>query len=157
MIATTDSALIAEMERIDRFFEGTEAGEVPLERLRASGMVIPDDDAELDDAALGALLRQMIDGLFELGVVIEQTDHLSDRECYRWLVRDELLHEMLFSVAGGHWNVSPVGGGSEEDIEIYLRYYADEEERQEWARDFGVSLPPHQELPYDRDRVLALE
>ena len=157
MVEEDEADIIAEMERIDRFFEGTEAGEIPLEKLRASGMVIPDDDAELDDAALGALLRQMIDGLFELGVVIEQTDHLSDRECYRWLVRDELLHELLFSVASGHWNVSPIGGGSEQDIEIYLRYYADEEERQQWACDFGVPLPPHEELPYDRDRLVRLE
>lgn len=157
MVEEDEMDIIAEMERIDRFFEGTEPGEIPLEKLRASGMVIPDDDAELDDAALGALLRQMIDRLFDLGVVIEQTDHLSDRECYRWLVRDELLHELLFSVAGGHWNVSPIGGGSEQDIEIYLRYYADEEERQQWARDFGVPLPPHEELPYDRDRVVGVE
>ena len=98
----------------------------------------------------------MLDALFELGVVIDQTDHLSDRECYRWLVGDMLLHEMLFSIAGGHWNVSPIGGGSEEDNEIYLRYYADEEDRQRWARDFGVSVPPPEELPYDRDRLLGL-
>jgi len=63
----------------------------------------------------------MLDALFDLGVVIDQTDHLSDRESDRWLVTDMLLHEMLFSIAGGHWNVSPIGGGSEEDNEIYLR------------------------------------
>lgn len=99
----------------------------------------------------------MLDALFDLGVVIEETDHLSDRECYRWLVGDALREEMLFSSGDGHWHVSPIGGCSEEDIEIYLRYYADEEYRQQWARDFGVALPPHETPPFDRDRLLGLE
>ena len=157
MVGEHEVDVIEEMERLDRFFDGTEPGEIPLERLRASGMEIPDDDAELDDGRLHATLRQMLDALLDLGMAIENTDHLSDRECYRWLVGDALREETLFSEGGGCWHVSPIGGGSEEDNEIYLRYYADEKDREQWARDFGVALPPHEKLPYDRDRLLGQE
>jgi hypothetical protein len=36
-----------------------------------------------------------------------------------------------------------------------LRYYADDEVRKDWAKDFPDSeLPPHETPPYDRDRLL---
>jgi len=61
-----------------------------------------------------------------------------------------LPHEPAFSM---HLDV--VGSGSEEDMAIYLRYYANEETRQSWAADFpDLAVPPHEEPPYDRDRLL---
>ncbi len=150
-----ENDIIAELERIDRFFEGEEPGEVPLKVLRDGGMVIPDNDSLLDDAALAATLRAMIDELWRRGMVIEQTDHLSDRALYRWLVLDALLEEAILSDDGlGAWHLSPIGSGSEEDIEISLRYYFDDEEREDWERQFGGPLPPKEPLPYDRDRFL---
>ena len=48
-----------------------------------------------------------------------------------------------------------VGSGSEEDIALWLKYYADEETRVQWARDFpDMVVPPHENPPYDRDRQL---
>ncbi|MEI7869901.1 MAG: hypothetical protein WCI11_18595 [Candidatus Methylumidiphilus sp.] len=53
------------------------------------------------------------------------------------------------------WHVDLVGSGSEEDIERYLRYYADEKTRQDWAKDFPDDVvPEHETPPYDRDRHL---
>jgi hypothetical protein len=142
--------IIEEMERVDRFLDGTEQGDIPLDRLRASGMDIPDDDATLDDVQLHAKLREVFEALFDLGMVFDDTDHLSERELYRWLVLDVLRQETILSTTGT-WHVSPIGGGSEEDLEIYLRYYANDEARQRWQAEFGGVLPAREPLPYQRD------
>lgn len=153
-----ESDLIAEMERMGRFFDGEEAGDIPLEFLRQRGIDIP-ALPPADDAQLRAKLQELIEEMFEIGIVVEFIDHLSDRDLYRYLVDDVLLVEMMLSTSvGGHWNISPIGGGSEADNDIYLRYYADDEDRELWRRDFGDPLPPKEEPPYGRDRFsLELE
>jgi hypothetical protein len=48
-----------------------------------------------------------------------------------------------------------LGGGSEEDNQLYLKYYADDDWRQHWHEDWPDDLiPAHQDPPYDRDRLL---
>jgi hypothetical protein len=153
LIEDDEIDLIAELERVDRFFEGEEAGEIPLEVLRAEGMDIPEVPPE-DAVALRAKLFEIIEAMFEIGIVVESTDHLSDAELYRFLVDDALLHETIISVAGGTWHISPIGSGDEDDNAIYLRYYADDEYREQWHRDFGEPLPSKEKPPYDRDRLL---
>jgi hypothetical protein len=151
-IEDDETDVIAELERIDRFFDGEEAGDVPLEVLRARGVDIPAVPPE-DAAALRAKLMEIIEGMFEIGIVVEQTDHLSDAELYRFLVDDALLEETMISTGGGGaWHISPV---RDDDSETYLRYYADDETRERWHREFGCVLPPKEKLPYDRDRLLA--
>jgi hypothetical protein len=153
-----ESDLIAELERMDRFFDGEEPGDIPIEFLRQRGVdipaIAPDDDAELH-----AKLQELIEEMFEIGIVVEFIDHLSDRELYRYLVDDVLLVEtVLSSPVGGHWHISAIGGGSDKDNELYLRYYADDEDREQWRRDFGEPIPPKEEPPYGRDRFsLKLE
>ena len=145
---------LEELERIDRFFDGEEPGEIPIDVLREIGIEIPDDDAALSDAAVAAKLLEIASALFTFGMVLEQTDHLSDRELYRWLV-EVLREETILSTDGlTICHVSPIGGCSEEDNIIYLRYYAEDEDREQWHRDFGDELPPKEKLPYDRDRFL---
>jgi hypothetical protein len=153
-----ESNVIAELERMDRFFDGEEPGDIPLEFLRQRGIDIP-ALAPDDDGELRAKLQELIEEMFEIGIVVEFIDHLSDGDLYRYLVDDVLLVEMMLSTSvGGHWNISPIGGGSEADNDIYLRYYADDEDRELWRRDFGDPLPPKEEPPYGRDRFsLELE
>jgi len=153
-----ESNVIAELERMDRFFDGEESGDIPLEFLRQRGIEIPALPPD-DEAELRAKLQELIEEMFEIGIVVDSIDHLSDRELYRYLVDDVLLVEMMLSTSvGGHWNVSPIGGGSDEDNDIYLRYYADDEDRESWRREFGDPLPPKEEPPYGRDRFsLQLE
>jgi hypothetical protein len=140
------------LEKLDRFLGGEEKGVIPLEVLRAKGHDFPADDMAFDDAAMRAKLWEVLEAMAELGMVIDQTDHLSDRELYRYLVADALLVEEFL---GGMTNLSPIGGGSEEDNQIYLRYYADDEDRTMWQRDFEEKLPAKEKPPYDRDRLLA--
>jgi hypothetical protein len=39
---------------------------------------------------------------------------------------------------------------------IHLRYYATGNDRVLWQKDFGESLPPHEDPPFDRDRFLPV-
>jgi hypothetical protein len=87
-----------------------------------------------EDAALRAKLMEIIEGMFEIGIVVD------------------LLEETIISIGGGGaWHISPV---RDEDSEIYLRYYADDETRERWHREFGCVLRPKETLPFDRDRFL---
>jgi hypothetical protein len=152
-----DDDPIAELERLDRFFDGEEEGERPIDVLRNKGVSIP-DERHLDDVALHAKLWEIINAMDAVGMVLESTDHLSDRELYRYLVTDALLEETILPTpgSGGRWHISPIGGGSEEDNEIYLRYYAGDDMRKHWQRDFGGTLPPKEKPPFDRDRLLPV-
>jgi hypothetical protein len=130
---------MAYMERMDRFLSGEEAGDIPIDLLRARGVECPPAES-LDDAALHAKLWEVIQVMSEIGMVLEDTDHLSDRELYRFLVTDALLvPEILCDDGLGFCHVSPIGGFSNEDIQIYQRYYADERKERP---------------PFDRDRFL---
>jgi hypothetical protein len=52
-------------------------------------------------------------------------------------------------------HIDIIGGFSEEDIQLYLKYYADEEARQRWVEQFPTDIiPDHVTPPYDRDRHL---
>ena len=144
---------IAELERLDRFFDGEEEGERPLELFRARGMMIP-EESSLDDGALHEKLWELIGEMATLGLFLDSTDHLSDRELYRYLITDALVEETILPASSASsWHISPIGGGSEEDNEIYIRYYADDETRDSWQRE-GDVLPPKETLPFDRDRLL---
>ncbi|HXM32135.1 MAG TPA: hypothetical protein VN921_00665 [Chthoniobacterales bacterium] len=110
--------------------------------------------AELDEAALSAKLWEVVRALGEMRCFLHDTDHLSDRELYDWLwcngLRDESpdLSEMPDAV----WHTSPIGECNDEDTAIWLRYYANDAERQRWHLDSPDDpMPPHEALPFDRD------
>ena len=127
-----------------------------FELLVKGGMALPAPD-ELDDSQLTAKLWEVIRGLAMLRMFLYNTDHLSDRELY-----EELWHEVLREESpvmpineNSACHIDLAGSGSEEDSELYLRYYADEETRQCWAKDWLNDAMPEQETPpYDRDRNL---
>jgi hypothetical protein len=148
---------IEEIERLERFFDGEEEGERPIEVLRINGVSIPDERG-LDDDSLHTKLWEIINAMAAVGMYVESTDHLSDRELYRYLVTDALREETILPThgSGGGWHISPIGD-SDEDNEIYLRYYADDETRTRWHRDFSSTLPVKEKPPFDRDRLLPVQ
>lgn len=120
------------------------------------GMELPSPD-ELDDSQLSTKLWEVIRGLAMLRMFLYSTDHLSDRELYEELWHDVLREEnpimMMNNDSACH--IDLVSSGSEEAIELYLRFYADEQARHDWAKDWpNFVIPAHQTLPYDRDRHL---
>lgn len=156
---TTDRErdLAAHFEMLDRWCSGEDGDETPLDVLRKRGIELASPEAVSDDA-IGAELWRTIEALAGIGVFLESTDHLSDRELYQHLWTDLLQDKSLIitgSGLGGGWFHSPIGGWSNEDMQVWLRYYADEDERRLWQKDSpDESLPPREKPLADRDRLL---
>ena len=124
-------------------------------QLIAHGIQLPDPDS-ISDADISAKLWEVIAGLSTLRVYLNQTDHLSDRHLYATLWRDVLRADVpAIDEIGFNTHVGLVSEGSEEQTQLYLRYYADEDARKVWAKDSSeCDLPPHEDPPYHRDLLL---
>jgi hypothetical protein len=126
-----------------------------IERLERVGVKLPPPEA-LSDDELSARLWEIINALAGMRTFIHGTNHMSDRELYTQLLNDALREDVpdieLGDFASNHLDLSG-SSGNEEDT--YLRYYADEETRERWMKDFpDTVMPPHENPPYDRDRTL---
>ena len=124
-----------------------------FQQLAVAGVELPAPDF-VDDEKLTSVLWAVVYGLALLNVFLTNTDHLSDRDLYSALwhrvLRDEV--PVLPDVPGSASHVDMVGTGSEEDIRLYLKYYADEDWRRQWVVDFpDYDMPAHEDPPYDRD------
>ena len=95
-------------------------------------------------------------GVPEMRCFLHDTDHLNDRELYTWLWTDGLREETPdMASLGGAWHTSPIGGCTDEDIAVHLKYYANKKERLRWKKEFpNDPLPLHCPLPYNRDKNL---
>ena len=125
-------------------------------RLVEEGVALPAPET-LDDGVLHSKLWVIINTLAARNTFVSHTDHLSDRQLYEQLWNDTLLEETTIMPPGSGWRnyIDMIGSGSEEDIEIGLRYYESEEDSQLWAKDFPKDvIPPHEDPPFDRDRLL---
>jgi hypothetical protein len=122
-------------------------------QLQELGIELPAPD-KLNDDELSAKLWEVIHGLARLNVFLSQTDHLSDRELYAHLWHDSLREITAGLPPNSGWtcHLDLISSGSDEDNELYLKYYADDEYRQRWHKDFpDETIPPHVDPPYSRD------
>lgn len=126
-----------------------------FQQLENAGVSLPAPES-LTDEELTAKLWEIIQKLALLRVFISQTDHLSDRELYTHLWTDSLREETkAMGMAGGAWHIELLGSYSEEDMRLFLKYYADDDFRRQWHKDWPKDpIPPHEDPPYDRDRLL---
>ncbi|HXO38975.1 MAG TPA: hypothetical protein VN872_10065 [Candidatus Acidoferrum sp.] len=127
-----------------------------FQQLENAGVSLPSPDS-LNDEELTAKLWDIIQKLALLHVFIEQTDHLSDRELYTHLWTDSLREETkaLPLAANSAYHIQILGSCSEKDMLLYLKYYADDDFRQQWQKDWpNDPIPRHEDPPYDRDRLL---
>jgi hypothetical protein len=111
----------------------------------------------LDDDALKIKLKELIDRMASVGAYVLHTNHLSDRDLYDYLYGDALREEtVLFPENPSYaYMIDLTGSGGEDDNLTYLKYYADEEYRRQWAHDWpNDPMPEHEEPPFDRDRFL---
>ena len=120
-----------------------------LDRLRDAGYDMP-DPAGLSDAEIELETWQVIQRLSELRGFLYHTDHFSDRELYERLYW-EMLREETIAVPphpDSACHLDLIGSGSDEDIACWLRFYADEKERQDWVEQFpDGELPPAEKPP----------
>ncbi len=122
-------------------------------QLISRGIRLPPPD-DLDDTHLHLKLREVIQGLAELRVFLEFTDHLSDREVYELLWYD-LLNEITFDMSGCKDGATHLPLLNDSDMDTYLACYASDEERAHWAsQDPDTPLPPRRPLACDRDQHL---
>ena len=127
-----------------------------LSLLENAGLEIP-PHADLDDTNLHAKLLEIIERMASMGAYLLHTNHLSDRELYVQLYDDSLREEaVLFPENSSYvYMIDLTGSGSDEDNQVYLKYYADEEHRKQWAADWpDDQMPSHEDPPFDRDRHL---
>ena len=106
----------------------------------------PDD---LDVGPLQEGLHRTISLLFEKQIVLDFTDHLSDRQLYTLIYRDILpAHEKMIVRRTNylHWDCAHTS----DDPDVWLRYYATDEEREIWANETGQPLPAIETLPFSR-------
>ena len=110
----------------------------------------PPRPESLDDESLHKILWDVVRKLYRKRIVLDFTDHLDDRELYRLIFRDILpAREKKIDWPKNylHWDCT----GANRDPEIWLRYYATDEEREDWAEMYDQPLPPALPLPYPRD------
>src|SRR5258708_33404434 len=145
LIDDDDDDPIAEIGRLDRFYDGEEDGERPLEVLRARGVELP-EESSLDDEALHQKLTELFDEMAGIGMLLDSTNHLSDRELYRYLLTDALLEETILPrSSAGAWHMSPIGGGGQRANATYSGHYAADE-----TRDGGPPELCHPPAPKER-------
>ena len=127
-----------------------------LRLLENSGLAVPPPES-LDDGAIKIKLKEIIDRMASVGSYLLHTNHLSDRDLYEYLYHEALREEtVLFPENPSYaYMIDLTGSGSEDDNQTYLKYYADEEYRRQWAHDWPDDrMPEHKEPPFDRDRFL---
>lgn len=140
---------LREVKAYDDFLDG-KIQKTPYLELEKRGCAPPMIET-LSDEEVTRELTNLIWNLADLQIFISNIDHLDDRAAYRALL--EFCDEPNMFFPGSKkaccgW--SPIDSGSEEDDEIYLRYYASDETRAEHLTDFNSPVPEKQPIPYPR-------
>jgi hypothetical protein len=111
-------------------------------------LVLPSPES-LTDEQLHERLWQTIEQLYDQRIVLDFTDHLSDRQLYCLIYRDILPSsekKIDRSRTFLHWQCID----ADEDPEAWLRYYATREEREAWQEETQGCLPPSEPPPFPR-------
>ncbi|MEO1370310.1 MAG: hypothetical protein AAFX50_24265 [Acidobacteriota bacterium] len=149
-----DDALLASFVRADSAY-----ATLPRKFLAACGYGVRPPES-IDDAEIHAELWRLIWTLAILRLLLEHTDHLSDRELYARLYDVELMEPVNFQPGeeeGSIYVLDLLDRREPEDRRILLTHYADRLEAPE-LRTLKAAHPgpqPEPEAPpHDRDRLL---
>jgi hypothetical protein len=121
---------------------------VPISRWFEPELVLPRPET-LSDEEVSRLLWETINKLYAKRILLDFTDHLTDRQLYCVIYRDILPSpEKKIDLPRNylHWHCLD----DDNDPEIWLTYYATEEERQFWAKENCQPPPPARKPPYPR-------
>jgi hypothetical protein len=127
-----------------------------FDELVKSGIDLP-APGTMNDEQLSRKLTETLRAMALMGAYLENTNHLSDRELYSRLVGEFLPEPTVLMPENPSYAVhlDVIGTGSPEDIQLYLRYYADRSTRRNWAREHpSIPMPKREPAPFDRDRHL---
>jgi hypothetical protein len=121
---------------------------LPIARWFEPELRLPPPDT-LSDEEIHILLWDTVRKLYDKRIVLDFTDHLSNSELYLLIYRDILPapeKKIERSETYLHWDCADVCG----DPEAWLRFYASDEDRQNWANATGEALPPSEPPPHPR-------
>ena len=140
--------------KMDLFMDGPTT--TYFKQLCDGGIELPEPDS-ISDADIKTKRWEVIAGLEKVRAFFEQTNHLSDRELYAKLWHDTLRGATPATDEIGF--TSDLGllrpGEDDADTALFLKYYADEAERERWHSDFPEDeIPAHEDPPFNRDDVL---
>jgi hypothetical protein len=110
--------------------------------------------AEITDETLTPILWELLHNLALRGFYVLHTEHLSDSELYAELwgrgLRDP-AHLPGRNPRGG-WFHDFLGSWGEDDMQLWLRYYATDQERAKHAADWPKdAIPAKEKPPFNRD------
>ncbi len=120
---------------------------IPISQWFSPELELPRPET-LTDGALHRELWDTIQKLYGQRIVLDCTDHLSDRQLYTLIYRDILPSwEKKIDMPKNflHWRCI-----DEHDDETWLRYYASPVERRRWQEQNDGDLPPSEMPPYPR-------
>ncbi len=140
--------LAAENDFLAAMLAWEQAPVLPIYRWFEPELRPPRPDA-LNDTDLHKILWDVIHRLFQRRIVLDFTDHLSDRELYCLIFRDILpAREKKVDWPNHylHWDCT----GPANDPDLWLQYYASEQEREDWTETYRQPLPPRLAPPYPR-------
>ncbi len=152
------SSLVRFLKSLHQWVKQVESAPLTTWRdeLGVRGFVFP-AETTLPDASITRQLWRLLHALGGMGIALTNTDHLCDRELYHLLVHD-LLNRSVPQMSDGVSRsvvLDVVGLQVQEDPVPWLRYYASNRERMEWAKQNpGKGLPAPSETPYARDSQL---
>lgn len=116
----------------------------------------PPDPEDVDEQSTRGRLAELIHAMAARRYFLLNTNHFSDAELYRFL-HEQWLDESTADIdpdAGWNCHVDVSEG---DDQMIWLRYYASDFEREEWASEHpGEKLPLKEEPAFDRDEWLPV-
>ncbi len=138
----------AENEFLAQMLAWERAPVLPISRWFEPELILPAPD-KLSDEEVHELLGRTIERLYAQRVMLDFTDHLSDRQLYTLICRDILSsHEKKIDLPRNylHWHCLDM----DVQPEVWLTYYASQEERELWAEETGQALPPQAAPPYPR-------
>lgn len=152
-----DKKTVEEQNRIMKELFDWEAA--PIKRIRdwfGVGELPIYPPQSIPEEKLPEILSLLVNKLYEKHIVLDHTEHLSDRVLYRVILLEILPMEEKYiedTDRYQHWNFSFV---SEDGIELdnpetWLAYYASDRDRKEWAGYFGETVPEKQIPRYYRD------
>ncbi|MBP89686.1 MAG: hypothetical protein CMJ64_23755 [Planctomycetaceae bacterium] len=121
---------------------------LPMARWFDPELVLPHPDT-LADQTLHELLWDTIEKLYSQRIMLDFTDHLSDRQLYCLIYRDILpSHEKKVDLPKNylHWHCLD----DEDDSETWLRFYATPEARKVWEDETGQTAPAAEPAPFPR-------
>lgn len=137
-----------ENEFLESMLEWERAPILPISEWFDPPLVLPHPDS-LTGNQLAIVLTATIEKLYEKHVVLDFTDHLSDYQLYCLIYRDILpSHEKMLQRRTSylHWDCANM----DDNPVVWLRYYANQAERELWAEENDQPLPPHEDPPHRR-------